>query len=131
MFLRDIYESALKFLAESSGYGDNSDYEERAPYLLAAFCNEASSTDAALRRSLGIQATASFDPVYIDLNAPFPLLPRFTTCAALYLAAMLILDDDRELSDTLYDKYCDSISTICASIASVAEKITDRYFSDN
>ena len=128
MFLRDIYDSALRILAESAGLSDNADYEERAPYLLAAFCNEAQSTDEALRRSLGLSPISELDSTYIDLSEKFPLLPRFSTCAARYLAAMLILDDNREISDILYDKYCDAISSICASISAVKENIIDKYF---
>lgn len=131
MLLRELYDIALKFLAESSNQGDNEDYEERAPYLLAAFCNEAYSTDAALRRSRGLPDAKTFSPVYIDLSADFPLLPDFSTCGAFYLAAMLVLDYDKELSDTLYDKYCDAISSICSSICSVSEKIVDKYFGYN
>ena len=131
MRLREIYDSALKFLAESSAVGDNEDYEERAPYLLASFCNQAKATDAGLRRSLGITNSKSFNTVYIALDAEFPLLEQLATCGALYLAAMLVLDEDKELSDTLYDKYCDAISSICSSICSVSEKIADKYFGYN
>ena len=37
---REIYENALRLLALSAHEGENEDYEERAPYLLAAFCTE-------------------------------------------------------------------------------------------
>ena len=46
---RDIYISALSLIGESVDIEENNDYEERAPYLLAAFCSEAASTDAAYR----------------------------------------------------------------------------------
>jgi hypothetical protein len=128
MLLRDIYQSALRFLAESTNASDNADYEERAPYILATLCCELQSADSTLRKFLG-KATASIsDSVYLPLDSEFPLLPRFSGIAALYLAAMLILDDNSSLSDSLYDKYCDAVSSIYASIESVSESVKDVYF---
>ena len=128
MLLRDIYQSALRFLAESTAEGDNADYEERAPYILATLCRELQSADSTLRKFLGKAAAHISDSVYLPLDSEFPLLPRFSGIAALYLAAMLILDDNSALSDSLYDKYCDAVSSVYASIESVAESVKDVYF---
>ena len=126
---KDIYESALRILAESAAPEDNEDYEERAPYLLAAFCTEAEDTDKALRASLGEKKEAeAFNAVFLPLEARFPLLPRFSAAASFYLAAMLIIDDNAELSDRLYDKYCDAISRIQSTVPALTETVTDRYF---
>lgn len=124
---RDLYTSALCLLAESLEDGENEDYEERAPYLLAAFCTEIAEVDKKLRLSQGTQAKAH-DPVYLDLDTDFPLSDRFSNAASLYLAAMLILDSDEERSDSLYEKYCDSISSIADSIPASTESIVNRYF---
>lgn len=125
---KDIYDSALRMLAESCVEGDNDDYEERAPYLLAAFCTEAEDTDKALRQILSEPEGACFNAVYVPLNEQFPLLDRFSAAAAFYLAAMLVIDDNRELSDTLYDKYSDSMSRLCASVPALSGSISDRYY---
>lgn len=123
---RDLYTSALCLLAESLEDGENEDYEERAPYLLAAFCSEIADVDKNFRRAEGTQAPIH-DSIYLDLDADFPLSERFGTAASLYLAAMLILDSDEERSDSLYEKYCDSISSIADSIPACSEPIVNRY----
>ena len=128
MLLRDIYLSALRFLAESTAEGDNTDYEDRAPYILANLCCELQGIDGTLRKILGKAAASIPDAVYLPLDSEFPLLPRFSGIAALYLAAMLILDDNSSLSDSLYDKYCDAVSSVCSSVESVCESVKDVYF---
>ncbi len=127
---RDIYISSLAILAESMVEGDNDDYEERAPYLLAAFCTEARDTDICLRRALDEPEEKDFNAVFIPLENDFPLLERFSSAAALYLAAMLIIDDFPEMSDRLYDKYSDAMSAICSSASAISESIQNRYFYD-
>jgi hypothetical protein len=126
----DIYTSALAILAEGTSEGDNADYEERAPYLIAAFCTEAKDADSALRKALDEPMGAEFNAVFVPLEDDFPLLDRFSSAAALYLAAMLIIDDFPELSDKIYDKYSDAMSSICSSVPAVCESIQNRYFYD-
>ncbi len=130
MKCKEIYDSALRVLAESTVPSDNDDYEERAPYLLATFCCELAGTDSALRRLLGKGSATEFNEVYLPLDTDFPLLPRFASAAALYLAAMLIIDDEQDFSDKLYERYCDKISAICSTVPAVAEKIKNKYFFD-
>jgi hypothetical protein len=45
----------------------------------------------------------------------------------MYLASMLMLGEDDELSDRLYDKYSDIMSTITTNIPALIEKINNRY----
>ena len=130
MKCKEIYDSALRFLAESTSPTDNDDYEERAPYLLATFCSELAGTDAALRRILGKCAQSNFSEVYLPLDNDFPLLSRFASAAALYLAAMLIIDDEQSFSDKLYERYCDKIAAICSTVPALSEKIKNKYFFD-
>ena len=130
MKCKEIYDGALRILAESTRPADNDDYEERAPYLLAAFCSELSNTDSSLRRLLGKDERVEFCEVYLPLDNDFPLLSRFASAAALYLAAMLIIDDEQDFSDKLYERYCDRISSICSTVPAVAEKIKNKYFYD-
>ena len=127
MTVKDIYDSAIRLLAESTNAVDNEDYEERAPYLVAIFCSEECSTDAALRRLHGHEQITYSDSVYMGLEESFPLLSSLAPAAAYYLAAMLVIDDNVELSDKLYEKYCDSMSRLCESIPAVSERICDRY----
>ena len=124
---RDIYISALHLIGEKANSEENYDYEERAPYLLAAFCSDAGETDAAYRSYKKLGNTPSVDSVCIPLDEDFPFADRFVHAASLYLAAMLIIDENAELSDKLFDKYCDTMATIESEIPMKIEKITDKY----
>lgn len=124
---RDIYASALNLLAQSEMSDENMDYEERAPYLIAAFCNEVCEMDSLLRKVMGSPSKGSFHEVWIPLDEDFPLLERFASVAAKYLAAMLVLDEDGELSDRLYEMYCDGISLIRSELPYAVEKIVNKY----
>ncbi|MBQ8330979.1 MAG: hypothetical protein IJX94_00590 [Clostridia bacterium] len=125
---REIYENALRILAQNTTSGENEDYEERAPYLIASFCTEAEDTDRFLRLALGEAVAATFEKVWLALEADFPLLDRLAPVACLYVAAMLILDEDGDLSDKLYERYCDIMSGIRSDIPATLESISDTYF---
>ncbi len=124
---RDIYISALHLIGENADAEENFDYEERTPYLLAAFGSEVASTDSAYREYKKLGKTPSVDSVSISLDADFPFAERFVHAASLYVAAMLIIDENAELSDKLFDKYCDTMATIESEIPLKIEKITDIY----
>ena len=124
---RDIYTNALSVLAQDSDTNENSDFEERAPYIIANFCREAFELDKLMRSALGFGASAEFKNVYLPLDSDFPLLDRFAAVGAKYLAAMLIIDENSELSDRLYDMYCDSMASLQCAIPAVIEKITNKY----
>ena len=125
---RELYDAALRLIAESTNEGDAADYEERAPYLLAAFCTEMATLDKHLRASRGDGCDVSIDAVLLPLEESFPLSSRFTAAASLYLAAMLILDTDEERSDALYGQYSDAVSRIADGIPAISRPIVDKYF---
>ena len=122
---RDIYISALRLIGEVAE--NNDDYMERAPYLLAAFCTESAETDIAYRREHSLDPRPRVSSVCIPLDTDFPCADRFATAAASYIAAMLVIDENAELSDRLFDRYCDIMATIQSEIPSRIEKIVDRY----
>ena len=131
-----IYDAALRLLAESTADGENEDYEERAPYLLAAFCTEMTELNAKLCEANG-QTPVAHDVVVLPLEQDFPLADRLSAAATLYLSAMLILESDEERSDKLYAQYCDAVSRISDAIPAppeppvipaILEPITNRYF---
>ena len=126
MTCQKIYKAALRLLNETApesvcaGCSEEYDeFAERAPYLLAAAVTEAGEVDDGYRRSHGLAE--------IPLEADFPLSPRFAPAVAFYLASMLIADENPELSDTLFDRFCDAMSTIKASIPSVKSAIRNVY----
>ena len=125
---RDIYDSALKILAQSNLSSDNEDFAERAPYLIASFCAEALELNRHLCEALGKTPIASFDRVLIPLEENFPLVDRLAPIACLYLAAMLILDEDAETSDKLYARCCEKIAALWKEIPAIIHKIKDKYF---
>lgn len=149
---REIYNNALVHLGQSSDTTNTSDYEARAPYLLAAFCSTVKSLDKQVRKAEGLISQSSFSPVCLLLNQSFPLCDRLVPAAALYIASMLVIDEDSSLSDSLYDKYCDNIASLAAEVETHSsssssnqstpsqpednsriaecESITDRYFFD-
>ena len=124
---RELFENALRLLAQPTD-GSNEDYEERAPFLIASFCNEAQEVDAFLRMASGISSAVEFTRIWLDLDESFPLLEQLAPAACLYLAAMLVLDEDMSLSDRLYELYTEALSNIRSGISCTLETIADRYF---
>ena len=125
---RDIYKNALSLIGERVSTQSASDYEERAEYILPAFFSIARSTDKKLRALEGKKEQEPFNSVRAPLDDEFPLLDHFVSAAALYLASILVVDEDQELSDSMYDKYCDSIASVAAWAS--CESIAQRYFYD-
>ena len=125
---RELFENALRLLAQPTAEGENEDYEERAPFLLASFCNETQEVDSFLRMASGISSAVEFTRIWLPLDEEFPLLESLAPAACLYLAAMLVLDEDRSLSDRLYDLYSEAVSAIRSGICCTLESIVDRYF---
>ena len=124
---RDIYISALHLIGEKADSEENCDYEERAPYLLSAFCTEAEATEKAYREYKTLGDPPEIDNVCIPLDLDFPRVDRFCRAATLYLAAMLIIDENPELSDKLFDKYCCAMATIQSEIPARIERIAEKY----
>ena len=124
---REIYLSALRLLAQDADPQENQDYEERAPYLLASLYSELFDLDSRLRSFLGADIKERIDKACFFLDEDFPLLDRFVAVAARYLAAMLVLDEDGELSDKLFDMYCKGLLIIQNEIPATVEKIINKY----
>ena len=123
MQCKHILRSALKLLGEVGGETDNPDYTERAPYIIAAFVSEAYNADERYRIAHGLDKSPEPDQVYVDLDDEFPLCDRLAPMCAFYLASLLIADESPELSESYYDRYCDSISSFLYSLPAKAECI--------
>ena len=128
---REIYENALRILAQSTVVGENEDYAERAPYLIASFCTEALEINRHLCEALGKTPIEDFERVWLPLEENFPLLDRLAPIACLYVAAMLILDEDSETSDKLYARCCEKLAALWHEIPAILQKIKDKYFTKN
>ncbi len=123
----EIYEHSLALLGLTPDPEKNEDLAERAPYHLAAFCAEAEEVDRWLRQYLGEESASSFNRVCISLDEEFPLCERLAPVAALYLASLLILDEDPERSDLLYDRYSEALSDVYRGIPATMESIREVY----
>ena len=120
---RDIYEHALALLSLGHSSSENEDLAEQAPYHLAAFCIENEDLDHWLSGSLSQRSSLASLPLEED----FPLCDRLAPAAALYLAAMLILYEDTDRSDRLYDRYTEELSNIRCGIPATLESIKEIY----
>ena len=124
----DIYLMSLALIDERELAGDTTDLEERAPYLIASFCGLCKNLDKKLRERDSLEEQGNFSLVKLELKKTFPLCEALVTPAAVYLASMLIADENPALSETLYDKYCDTVAMLGAECSCSA--ISDVYFAD-
>lgn len=127
MKCKEILKKALRLLNEAAELEEDGDFAERAPYILSSMFSEAARLDRDYRTANGEKSQISFSTIYTELDSEFPLCDRFTNAAAFYLASMLIVDENDELSDTFYDKYCDSMASISSELMGKAEKIKNVY----
>ena len=128
MTYRELFDSAVRMVAEGGADCDVTDYEERAEYLLATACYQCAPLDQAYRIATGA-ASASLDGVgvCVSLEDTFPLSDAFAPAVTYYLAAMLVLDENDEMSDGLFERFSDALSSIRDGLPALVEKIADRY----
>ena len=126
MINREIYAFALHALAQHQISSETADFEERAPYLLAACCTEAQALDTAWRTSTGQSSAPSVSGVRLELDKTFPLSQPFVPLAGFYLAAMLVIDEDIDLSDKFYERFCDGMASIQVQIDARAKSGTSE-----
>lgn len=126
MTCREIYTVALEMVDEALD-NDNDDYEERAPYLLASFCSACRALDARYREANGLDAASDFSDTCLSLDGEFPLHRAFSAPAAAYLAAMLVVDENEDMSDRFCALYSDRLAQIQAELPCKTESIQNRY----
>ena len=124
---RDIYELALHLLAEPVRKGGLEEYDVRAPYLLGNFFYENSALDDRYREIFGLEPRKYTHAVFVDLEAEFPFAERFVSAAGYYLASALVIDDDEELADKMFDKFSIAMSKIISEIPAASESIIEIY----
>ena len=124
MLYQDILNSAIRMLGECNG--NTSDYEERAAYLLSTFCSDRLSLDMKYRTVQGETPTRPSIPVKVTLTDEFPLCEAFAPAATYYLASMLVLEENEDISERLFEHYSDSISAIRAELFAI-RNTKNRY----
>ena len=123
---RDVFSLAMALLSESGDRYAISDYEERAGYLIPSFCLEVRGLNDRLA-AVGGGAGCGELPPYVSLDEVFPVSEAFVPAAAFYLAGMLVLAEDGELSDTLFARYANAVSEISDALPARLEPIRSRY----
>lgn len=127
MLCSELLDGALRLLGEKGGAEENEDYAERAPYIIASFVCEAAEVDRRYRVANGMPTAKTVSAVYVPLEDEFPLNERLFPSAEFYLASILVADEAPELSERLYEKYCDSITSIYDSLPCITESIANCY----
>jgi len=127
MTLRSVYETALKLIGEVEYTAAETELSERAPYIGAALCTEAAALDRAYRKAFGLNEAKEFPTLFLSLDSDFPLSDRFAPAAAYYMAAMLVLDEDEELYEKLFERFCDALAAISAEIPFVKGSTANIY----
>ncbi|MBQ1230075.1 MAG: hypothetical protein IIW36_05830 [Clostridia bacterium] len=128
MTCRELFDAAVRAVAENGTEACTEDYEERATYLLATFLHESATLDAIYRSANGLgSGTEPPDGVCIPLEKDFPLSDAFAPAAVYYLSAMLVLDENEEMSERFFALYSDRLSALRASLPARKERIKDCY----
>jgi hypothetical protein len=124
---RELYDAAVRAVAEGGAESNTEDYEERAQYLLATFCFECAGLDALWCAANGTSSKGAPETVCVSLDSPFGLSDAFAPAAIYYLAAMLVLDENEEMSESFLARYSDQLATLRASLPMGKERIRDHY----
>lgn len=127
----DIYKAALHLVGELSSpqSASNADYLERSGYLLAMVCRQCEPIENLLRAANGQDPVTLPDQLCYLMTVTFPLSAQLTAAAAFGLAALLVADENPELSGDLHDRFQKSLSEILAALPMKPESIIDRYAS--
>jgi hypothetical protein len=126
MTFREIYEAALRIICENSSSEETADYEERAPYILATFCNECAPIEKAYCKAHNLQFVSIPALTQIAMIDYFPLRDRFSSAVIYYLCAMLVIDENEELSDKFFSRYTDTVSLIQAATQQKLQEIKEQ-----
>ena len=124
----NIFTDALHLLNINDDSEECIEFTDRAPFLIASVCLEAWDIDKLYRKVNNLETQPVFNPTGFKLNDFFPLADRFITPAAFYVASMLISDTNMELGDSLFDKYCESMSKIVESLPGDISQTKNVYW---
>lgn len=127
MTLREITDAAIQLICENPLDVATNDYKERASYILPTFCGHCSELDDRYRLAHAIKAKTPLSASYMELETAFPLADVFIAPATYYLAAMLVVDENEELSDRFFALYTDALASVESTLPTTTETVIDRY----
>ncbi len=127
MTYQSLFDSAKHAVCEGGSGGDTSDYAERAPYLLANFVGQSRMLDTQYRAAHQMDAGTYPEVAAVSMTDTFPLCAVFAPLAVYYLSAMLVLDENEEMSEKFFSLYADGIAALEDSLPAKIESIVNRY----
>lgn len=125
----EVYQAALHLVGErnSTDTTVNADYREHSGYLLAMVCRQCEPVENAYRQANGQNAVALPDQLCYQLTDTFPLSARLSAAGAFGLAALLVADENPDLSGALYGRFRSSLEEILSSLPMQCGTVADRY----
>jgi len=105
----------------------NEDYEERAPYLIAAICYRHAPLDVLYREANGLEAQRLLAINCLPLGASFPLCDEFAPAVSAALAAGLTLSENPEMSERLAKLSDELFAELRRRIPYQKERIAQKY----
>ena len=128
MTCADILTMATNLMAENGASTVTlSEFNDRAPYILAAFCGEARLIDKRYREAFMLGNQPAFDRVRLAPEATFPLCERLAYPAAFYLASTLIADENPEISKVFTERCHNALESAYGEIPCTLHPIVNRY----
>jgi len=125
--IQEIYDAALAMVCEVEESNANTDYEARAPYLVAATCYRYASLDVLYRQVNGLEKQNLLAVNRFPLGATFPLCDEFGPAVSASLAGMLVLSENPEMSERLIRLSDDLIAELRRRIPFQKERIVSKY----
>lgn len=123
----EIYCSAIRLASEIPDSDATQDYEDRAPYLIAAAAHRYAPLDVSYRRAHDLDEQQLLALNCFPLTTSFPLSDIFAPAVSSAVAGMLVLEENPKLSDQLLKMADSIISDIQQSIPFKKEKILSHY----
>ena len=123
----EIYDAALRLASEVANTGTNDDYQERAPYLIAAACHRYAALDSCYRDANGLESQKILEINCFPLTTLFPLCNVFSVPVSMAVAGMLVLEENPQMSERLLKIADDVIAEIQKAIPFKKEKILSHY----
>ena len=123
----EIYDAALRLASEVSNLDTNEDYQERAPYLIAAACHRYAGLDATYREAHELEQQKILDINCFPLTTLFPLSSIFSVPVSMAVSGMLVLEENPQMSERLLKMADDIIAEIQKALPFKKEKILSHY----
>lgn len=122
----DICNAAITLCGEVPATA-TADYSSRSFTLLALIYNQCLPLDNAYRASHAMEPCSWTPGVLIDPTEDFPLSEVFISAVSYALGALLVTDENSELSNLFYSRYLAGLDEIRRLIPAAPGPIVDCY----